>query len=194
MRRDVWGKSVISLFAVLNLGTVLFMNRPLWLITRTNAFSASKLNPQQRYHLDYLSWLIQRYAHLSGLDNRWQMFGRQSRFNWWFEIQALYANGKTIDLPLPLQSPRTFWQSTFFDIKEAKYQLNLYPSDDLRKRYAYYLCREYPILDGAPIQQIIFNLHHQMLLTPSEALIKRKHLEDQSYSRVLNLFQCPSHS
>jgi hypothetical protein len=190
-KNDLCNKVVISLFVVLNLGTTLFMNRPFWLISRVNSASSATLGPQLQYRLDYSSWLVQRYAHLAGLDNQWQMFGRQSRFNWWFEIQGVYANGKIVDLPLPLQSSRTFWQRTFFDIKEAKYHLNLYPSDELRNRYAHYLCREYPTEEGAPIQSIVFNLHHQMLLEPREAVLKGKHLEDQSYSRVLNTFQCP---
>src|SRR4029434_3309426 len=97
------------------------------------------------------------------------MCGCQSRFNWWFEIQGVYANGKIVNLPLPLQSPRSFWQRTFFAIKEAKFLPTLSPSDDLRNRYAHYLCRQYPTEDGAPIQSIVFNLHHQMLLEPGEA-------------------------
>jgi len=182
---------LISLFIVLNLSTVLFMNRPVWMIQTINQ-RINYLTPQDAYRINYGSWLIQQYAYRAGLDNAWQMFGRQSRFNWWFDIRGVYANGQSVSLPLPLQSPRTFWQATFFDIKEGKYQLNLYPSEDLRQRYAHYLCRQYPRHDGYPILSITFDLHHQMLLDPAEAVLRKTHLADRSYSRPLNAFTCPS--
>ena len=181
---------LLSLFIVLNLGTVLFINRPLWLVRESDEI-VQGFTPRLAYRFNYTGWLIRRYAHLAGLDNLWQMFGRQSRFNWWYEITATYADGKTVVLPLPRQSPRTFWQAHFADYKEAKYHLNLYQSQELRQRYAHYLFREYATKDGAAIQTITFNLHHQMLLEPPQSGQQRTHVADRSYSQVLDQFSCP---
>jgi hypothetical protein len=184
-------KTLISVFAVANLFTILFMNQPLWLMRDSDTIVNKYFTPMQTYRYRLGEWYVRQYAHFVGLDNQWQMFGRQSRFNWWFEIKAVYAGPKTIDLPLPLQSPRTFWQSTFFDFKEGKYQLNLYPSSILREAYAHYLCRQYPALEGALIQSIIYVLHFQMLLTPEEARRRGTHLEAQSYAQPPEEFKCP---
>src|SRR5258707_6027873 len=102
-----WAKiklTAISAFIVLNLGTVLFMNRPEPVMRVSDDF-LDKLSPQGAYRLSYAGWLLAEYAHKSGLDNRLQMFGRQSRFNWWFLIKAK-TDTATVDLPLPLQSHR----------------------------------------------------------------------------------------
>src|SRR5207247_458431 len=83
-----------------------------------------------------------RSSHPTVLGNLWQMFGRQSRFNWCFPISAVYGNAERINLLLPPQSDRTFWQGTLFDFREGKFHLNLYPSPELREAYAHHLCRE----------------------------------------------------
>lgn len=185
------GKQVfISLFILLNLGTIAFINRPVWMVQKSDE-AVQRMPSTTAYRFNYTGWLVRRYAHLAGLDNLWQMFGRQSRFNWWFEIKATYADGKTVLLPLPRQSPRTFWQATFSDFKEAKYHLNLYASQELRQRYAHHLFREYAKRDGAEIQSITFELHHQMLLEPPQSAEQRTHVAGPAYSSVLDHFTCP---
>src|SRR5438309_3635287 len=184
-------KILISAFAGLNVFTILYMNQPLWLIRDTDLLVAQHFSPWRAYRFRLNEWYVQQYAHLTGLDNQWQMFGRQSRFNWWFVIKAVYAGPKIVNLPLPLQSERTFWQRIFFDFREAKYQLNLYPSPALREAYAHYLCRTYPTQEGAPIQSVIYELHFQMLLTPEEARRRGTHLAAQSYSQAPEEFKCP---
>jgi hypothetical protein len=152
-------KAIISLFVVLSLGTVLYMNRP----------AALAMSPDAAYPVVLGDWIVQEYAFLAGLNNQWQMFGRQSRFNWWYVIKARYADGTDQVLPLPLQSERGFFQSMLFDFKEVKLQLNLYPRPEAREAYAYYLARQYPLRDGAPISWIIFDLQWQMLLSREDA-------------------------
>ena len=181
---------LISLFIILNLGTILFINRPVWMVNKSDEMVRDLL-PRTAYKFNYTGWLIRRYAHLAGLDNLWQMFGRQSRFNWWFEIKATYADGRTYLLPLPRQSPRTFWQATFSDFKEAKYHLNLYASQELRQRYAHHLFREYAKRDGAEIQSITFELYHQMLLEPPESGRRGTHVAGPAQSSVMDHFVCP---
>lgn len=180
--------AVISAFIVLNLGTVLFMNRPAPVMQATDDF-LSKLSPLTAYRFSYTGWLTAEYAHKSGLDNRWQMFGRQSRFNWYFLIKAKTDAG-TIVLPLPLQSPRTFWQRTFFDYKEAKFHLNLYANRFLREAYASYLCRKYSGPGQPPIQSIIYELHYQNLLSPADAAKYGRHTELESYTQTWDEFPC----
>jgi len=186
-----WAKvypAVISAFIVLNLGTVLFMNRPAPVMQATDDL-LGKLSPLAAYRFSYTGWLTAEYAHKSGLDNRWQMFGRQSRFNWYFLIKAKTDAATTV-LPLPRQSPRTFWQKTFFDYKEAKFHLNLYGNRFLREAYASYLCRKYSVPGQPHIQSIIYELHYQNLLSPADAAKYGRHTELESYTQTWDEFPC----
>ena len=184
-------KFIISLFIVLNMGTVLFMNRPNTFINTVNGVMNSFDSPAIKYKTALCSWYIKTYAHIVGLDNRWQMFGRQSRFNWWYLIKAKYANSEIITLPLPRQSPRTWFQSFLIDFKEGKFHLNMYSNPVNRESYSRYLCRQYPNLSGVPIESIIFELHYQYILTPKEAAKQGRCLDPNTYSNVLNEFKCP---
>jgi hypothetical protein len=189
LRRRVL-KVLISLFCVLNVATVLYANRPSWATSAVDGALDRHLSPWQAYRVRLLGWMSSRYAHLSGLDNRWQMFGRQSRFNWWFRIVAIAPDGAVNDLPLPLQSERTFLQANFFDFREAKYHLNLYADEDLRTRYARYLCRRFPVVNGATTASIRIFLHHQQLVDRATARARGTHLEPHSYARVLQEVSC----
>ena len=167
------------------------MNRPPSLIGVTDKLLSS-LSLRQAYHCKMAGWYVRRYAHLVGLDNRWQMFGRQARFNWWYVITARYADPEEIVLSLPRQSKRTFLQRTLFDFKEAKFHLNLYGSDEGRKAYARYLCRQHPTHKGAPIESITFELHYQNILEPEEAAKRGIHVDPTIHRRVLNVFRWAS--
>lgn len=181
----------VGVFIALNLATVLFMNRPAWVtqaINRALAASHSSIIGQWERGGE---WLIAQYAHAVGLDNRWQMFSHNSRFNWWYVIEGRYADGAIVVLPLPRQSRRTFWQWALFDFKVAKFHLNLYTDPAAREAYAHYLCRHYPLHANAPIQAIVWELHHQMIRDPMEAAAQGSHLEPHSYGQLLHDFQCP---
>lgn len=184
-------KTIISLFVILNIGTVLFMNRPIFFIDAVNGLINNWNLPSVKYKTTLYSWYIKNYAHIVGLDNRWQMFGRQSRFNWWYSIKARYANQEIITLPLPRQSPRTWFQSSLIDFKEGKFHLNLYPRSVERENYSRYLCRQFPGLKGAPIDSIIFELNYQNILPPQEALKQGMHMDPNVYTSLLNEFRCP---
>ena len=147
-----------------------------------------------------LSWLdrkIRTYAHYVGLDNRWQMFGRQSRFNWWYVIKGRYRDGsreEEIVLDLPRQSeqsgvPRTPLQYHFLDFREGKFHLNMYREPYDRAAYARYLARKFPTHDGMPIESIAFELHYQNLNTPDEARATGTHLQPETHHFIYNRFQ-----
>src|SRR5687767_11141628 len=101
-------KVAISAFVVMNLTAIAYANRPSWAERLVDGTLQSSLSPQGAYRVRYLGWLAARYGHLAGLDNRWQMFGAQSRFNWRLQFRAVGVDGRTVDLPLPLQSERSF--------------------------------------------------------------------------------------
>jgi hypothetical protein len=186
-----WRKWAISVFVVVNLGTVLFMNRPVEGALR--AFRVDgRLAPLQAYRIHLAEWFVMQYAHLVGLDNQWQMFGRQSRFNWSFRFKGTYANSPSLVLPLSLQSARSFWQRAFVDFREAKYQLNLDASETLRQAYARFLCREYRFVDGIPMRDVTIERDYQPLLTSSQAKRRHTHLEPQTYSDVIDVVPCPA--
>ena len=120
------------------------------------------------------------------------MFGRQSRFNWWYDIRAIYSDGEkdvAVLLPLPNQSERTFLQQTLFDLKERKFQLNIYLNEVARESYSRYLIRQYPVHDGFRIKAIRWHLCTQRILPPQEAMEKQI-LHDPVVSvRLLNEFK-----
>ncbi|MFT5524237.1 MAG: hypothetical protein ACI9HK_002188 [Pirellulaceae bacterium] len=137
------------------------------------------------------SYYIRHYAYIVGADNRWQMFGGQSRFNWRYNISATYSDGtavRSVDLPLPRQSPRTVAQLMFFDFREAKFHLNIYGDKIARESYARYLGRQYPTAGGLPIQSITYHMYHQMILTPEQALEQKKLVDPRRYCNVIDTF------
>ena len=190
-------KLLISLFIVLNLFTVLFTNRPTFVIEAANRVIKDYNSPAFAYKLGLYAWYIKYYAHIVGLNNRWQMFGRQSRFNWWYKIKAEYARkpntiaSQVVLLPLPRQTKRTFLQSEFIDFKEGKFHLILYSDPVGRHIYSRYLCRQYPEYKGAPIGKIIFEINYQYILPPKEANLKGTHLHPTISKRIISEFECP---
>ena len=185
-------RSCVSVFVVLNLGTVLYMNSPLVLETLGNRVLDSQVPSSLTRVLRLSGWSVQRYAHLVGLDNRWQMFGRQSRFNWRYLISAEYDDSQEVLLPLPRQSPRSWWQDFLFDFREAKFMLNVYQNRDARKGWAYALCRDYPMNEGSPVRAIRFDLVVQEILPAAQARESGRHLSPQLRRGLLDKFPCPS--
>lgn len=182
-------KWVVSVFICLNLLTVLHMNRPIPVIDAGTRWTSQYLSKNVTSGLYYVSWLIQRYAHLVGLDNRWQMFGRQSRFNWWYRILGKFGS-KLVLLPLPLQSSRNTLESMFIDFKEIKFQLNLYPSEAERRKYAHYLCRQFAGYRSMPIESVIFQIYGQKLKSRQEASSSGDYVWPKIHEHLLNEFPC----
>ena len=173
-------KIALSIFIILNIGVVLFMNRPEPWVRKMESFP---------YPLRYAGWLVRHYAYYTGLNNQWQMFGRQSRFNWWYQIYGEYADGSRALLPLPRQSPRTFFQKQFIDFKEVKFHLNLYPRERAREAYAYFLCRNFPQLK---VEKIHISLMWQEIFSSKEARIFKSAVHSQAHEKPLDEFKCPT--
>jgi hypothetical protein len=188
MRRRAAINALISAFVVLNLVAILRSNRPSWAGRPIERTVDGAMGPYALYRLRYSAWLIDRYAHLAGLNNRWEMFSHQSRFNWWYGVQAI-SNGGSEDLNLPNVGERTFAQRLLFDFREAKYHLNLYGNEELRHRYARRVCREIQ-QRGQPVESIRFVLHSQALLYPEEARRRGTHVEPEIDTRTLDEFSC----
>ncbi len=195
-------KGLISAFIILNLATVGYVNRPAWLSEAwDNTVNAL---PAPIPWLKKKGELIPRmYGHVTGLDRYWDMFSNLPRFNWWYVIKAEYADGTTVLLPLPRQSERTFLQRHFFDFKEAKFELNIYPragppqSEEVlryRKAYAYYLARQYPTHNGAPIRAILWEVRTQRLLPAIQAELAGTHLDPEVALLVLDDFRIAADS
>ena len=183
-------KRLISAFIVLNIVTVLFMNRPKAMVQAGEEALEACPSPGAAKVLRGLGTMEQVYAHMTGLDNMWKMFGHLPRFDWWYVIKARYADDATVVLPLPRQSQRTIWQHTFADFKEAKFYQNLYSDRSARRAYADYLCRLYPRHGGAPVEAIVWELHSQRIFGPSEATVRGSHLDSRTRVEVLDVFPC----
>ena len=78
-----WKRRLVSMFVLVNLLTVLWINQPEAFTDAKSKWIDRQLPPNEAYQLRYAAWRWSQYAHYAGLDNRWQMFGRQSRLNWW---------------------------------------------------------------------------------------------------------------
>jgi hypothetical protein len=180
--------ALLSVFIILNLGTVLFMNISPDASEKLGRMIDERLPWNAAYPLHYYGWRIGQYAHLVGLDNRWTMFAHNSRFNWWYVVKAQYADSTVVDLPLFGQGPRTFWQRNLFDFREAKLSLNLYQNILNRKSYSYYLRRQYSTHRDSPITSIIWELHYQDIVNPVESALHGSHLDPTITTRLLNRF------
>jgi hypothetical protein len=184
-------KLLLSAFIVLNLGTVLWMNRPKWLVAAWDRALAASPSPAAAEVLSLGDRFDKNYAHVTGLDPTWQMFGALSRFDWWYIIKARYADGHTVLLPLPLQSDRTPWERTMADFKEVKFHLNMYNDRPTRQAYAIYLARLYGEHNGVPLKDIVWELHYQNLRPMEETRRLGSHLEPASHYLVLDTFTYP---
>jgi len=186
-----WQRVLISCFVVLNLLTIAWVNQPECFLEWKSKWIDQQLSPTEAYRLRYAAWRWQQYAHYSGLDNRWQMFGRQSRFNWWYDIRAVYSDGiieSSVLLPLPNQSSRSLSERLLFDLKERKFELNIYRNPIARESYSRYLARQYPTLDGMPIRSIKWHLGTQQILSPGEAVAKHLMHDPRVQIMLLNDF------
>jgi hypothetical protein len=175
---------LLSCFILLNLGAVLYMNRPAAVVEAEERFLQAR-DPGLAYELRYDRWLLQYYAFITGLNNQWQMFGDLSRYSWWYTIKAKYGEGEPQVLPLPLQSERGFWDRALFDFKETKFHHTLYTRPQAREAYAHYLARQYPEQGGVPISAIIIELSWQQILPRAEAARRGTHLDSTITTQVL---------
>jgi hypothetical protein len=189
--QSLWKRCLISALVVTNLATVLFVNLPLNWKEGFLGWAATTRSAQDVHRLQMASWHLQRYAYFAGLDNRWQMFGHQSRFNWWYVIRGVYGDGtqqQLVLLPLPNQSGRTMWDSFLFDLKETKFELNIYLNPTAREAYSRYIARQFPQRDRMPIQSVRWELGCQMIVPPDEAIRRQELLYPQCSVRLLNEF------
>lgn len=177
-------KVVLSAFCLLNIGTVVFMNLP-DPVTEAEARTLKHLPVRTAHRVRRVELQIRRYAYLVGLDNTWTLFARLPRFDWWYVIKARYPDGSEEVLPLPRQSARPFLYRNFFDHKEAKFHLNMYPRPYMRWSYARYLCHVVRATRPTPAAAILFELHWQNILERREALARGTHLEPESHGQLL---------
>lgn len=188
---SLWVRCAISLFAIANLGTVLYVNLPAELTEGVAKWEAAQLSPQAAYQCNLAAWRVRWYGHITGLNNRWQMFGRQGRFNWWYVVRAKYSDGQRtewVHLPIPSQSPRTLAQRLIFDLKERKFQLNIYNNRLARESYSRYLARQFPEHQGLPIESIRWELGYQNIIPPAEAVRQQKLVDPHCHLRKLDEF------
>jgi hypothetical protein len=184
-------KLLISAFVILNLGTVLWTNRPKAVDRTWNRALETCPSPAVAGALRRAEALDETYADVAGEDAVWQMFCGLSRWDRWLVVKARYAGGREVVLPLPLQSDRTFWQQNVADFKEVKYHLGLFDDHVLRQGYSVYLARHYPAHDGAPLREIVWEAHYQDIRPMDQTRRLGSHLQPASYQFVLDTFTYP---
>jgi len=186
-----WQRTCFSLLSVCVLATIFWCNLPDSVPKAVHNAMDRNLDPQITYRIRYTEWAILYAAHIAGLDNKWQMFGGQSRFNWKFLIVAEYGDSdQRVErlLPLPRQSERSLFQKSIVDFKEAKFHLNIYNDPVARESYARYLGRQYPEYQGRPLKCIRYDLQVQNILPPLIAVREQKLLEEKLITNTISCF------
>lgn len=181
----------LSVATVAILSMIFWCNLPDEVPTELLAAADSRLSPEAAYRVRYGEWLFRYAAHIGGFDNKWQMYGGQSRFNWRYTITAHYSDGDRIAsrvLPLPRQSERSWFQAMFVDYKEAKFLLNIYNDRLARETYARYLARQFAHHESLPVSQISYTLSIQYILPPIVAVQQQRLLEPDVLSEVIDVF------
>ena len=168
---------VVTFLIILQPLTFCYMNSPAWVSPLMDRFLLGKR--------------VEAYARLVGLESRWQMYSELPVFNWWFVIQARYADGALVLLPLPRQSPRTFWQCQLFDLKEAKFHHGLLSDPIAKQAYSRYLCRTYSNHDTAAISEIVWATQWQNILDPNDTHRRGTHLDPAIHSTT-ETYPCAS--
>jgi hypothetical protein len=189
--QSLWKRCLISALVLTNLATVVFVNPPLHWKDSFLGWAATTRSAEDVHRLQMASWRLQCYAYFAGLDNRWQMFGYQSRFNWWYVIRGVYSDGtheNLVLLPLPNQSGRTIGDAFLFDLKEIKFELNIYLDPAAREAYSRYIARRFPDRDGMRIKAVRWELGCQMIVPPDEAVERQELLYPQCSVQMLNEF------
>jgi hypothetical protein len=186
-----WQRVCFSFLSICILATIFWCNLPDSFTAATRTAMDRHLDPQFAYKVRWTAWVFRYAAHIAGLDNKWQMFGGQSRFNWKFLIVAEY--GESTDrverlLPLPRQGDRSFFQKSVIDFKEAKFHLNIYNDPVARESYARYLGREYPEYQGRSLKSIRYDLQVQNIIPPLIAVKEQKLLEEKIITNTISRF------
>ena len=180
---------LISLFILLNIFTVLYVNRPVPI----SDIQGSKLKGvliAPTKHNTALDLLFAGYGNLVGLGTRWLMFILQDKYNWKYLIKARYEDSSEVVLPIPRQGNRTFLERNLFDFKDAKFQYNFNYRPYAKEHYASYLCRKYSVRNGAKIKSIIFEYYKQNILEPKEAEKQKRYLEPIIRKEIAGIFTC----
>lgn len=176
-----WQRIALTLATVAVFSTIAWCNLPAAAHQACYSWCDKNLPAQLTYRLRQSEWCARYAAHVGGIDNRWQMYGGQSRFNWEFQIYGEYGDGsERIDvlLPLPRQSERSLFARWVVDYKEAKFYLNIYNDEIGRESYARYLARQYPEHQGRELKNIRFDMRIRYILPPYVAVSQQKLFED----------------
>lgn len=133
-------KGLVSLFCVLNLSAVLYANTPASVAARWRQGLATGLDPQGQACAACAAWLLGRWAHLTGLGARWQLFGPLPSHDYALALTVRWPDGATSRLPT---SPwrRTGPRSVLTEHKQHKIDLNLAWNAATRDAWARHVCR-----------------------------------------------------
>ena len=170
-------RSVISIFILVNLFTIVYYNAPQRIRKITN-----KILPPLK--------LIMQYAPCIGITGNWRMFTSLERHNWWVVIKGVYKGSKEVILPLSLQSKRTFMETYFYDFREVKFIIILFNEKYRQKRYAVYLCRKFQDYEGRKIEQIIYELYKQEKYRPQEAYKNGYYIKPVITRTIVSTYNC----
>jgi hypothetical protein len=160
-------KGLISLFCVLNLGAVLYANVPAGLATRAQRAVAG-LDPQGQACAGCAAWLLGRWAHLTGLGARWQLFGPLPSRDYTLSLTARWPDGTTSRLPT---SPwrRTGLLSVLTEHKQDKIDLNLAWNAATRDAWGRSVCRWLAATTGRAPAAVAFTMETRAIVPRAQA-------------------------
>ena len=181
----------ISLFVLLNIFTVLYVNRPLPVKDIQGSKLKGVLHSFPSENSDgVFDLLFTGYGNLFGLGTRWLMFILQDKYNWKYLIKARYEDSSEVVLPIPRQGNRNFLKRNLFDFKDAKFQYNFNYRSYAKEHYASYLCRKYSKNNESKIKSVVFELYTQNILEPNEATRRNAYLEPIIRKETVGIYKC----
>ncbi len=160
-------KWILSAFIVLNIVTLLAMNRPDAMATWLSQKTQSDCSPTTAKLLNDIPDGLYWFAHKAGLNVKWQMYSYLQRYDFTILAVGIDANGNAVLLPEPLQSERSLFDRFVTDFRETKYQLNIYQYPTEQAYYLSYLRRHYPTLHGMPTRSVRLDLQYRMFVDSS---------------------------
>jgi hypothetical protein len=159
---------LISLFCLLDLAAALYANAPIGPATRAARAAERWLGPDGAARAASAGWALGRFAHLTGLGARWQLFGPLPATDYVLVLRAQWPDGRerTLDRP-PWR--RAGLLGPVVDHKQSKIETNLINRPLTRAPYGRYVCRWLLARGEAPPASVSFTLEHRAILRRADA-------------------------
>jgi hypothetical protein len=161
-------KGLILLFCIADLAAASYANVPARLSAAAARASERWLGPESAQRLSTAGWALGRFAHLTGLGTRWQLFGPLPATDYAIVLHARWPEGREtrLDRP-PWRRPGLL--APIVEHKQSKIESNLMNRPFVRAPYGRYVCRWLAAREGRAPASVSFTLEHRPILPRAQA-------------------------